>query len=113
LRHALRAGLCGRSRAEGGLAVPALLRRGLKPRLEARERLAEARGVAPRSGQLQGARRAVVDRLRAPGDAIAHKQREDVVPVFALRFRDVHLEPVAEVEEGFGARAVVDQAIER
>src|SRR5262245_18315127 len=84
-----------------------------EPGTEARERLVGARRVAPRAQDLELVRRAVEARLDAAHDAVADENGEDVVAVLALRLRDVHLEPVAEVEERLGAIAVVDEPIER
>jgi hypothetical protein len=75
--------------------------------------LLESRRVAPRAEQAERLRLEVVARLRAPDDLVADEEREHVVAVLALRLRDVHLEPVAEVPERLGAVAVVDEAVER
>ena len=52
-------------------------------------------------------------RLDPSDDPVAREQRQDVVPVLALRRGHVHLEPVAEVEQRLGPIAVVHEAIER
>ncbi len=54
-----------------------------------------------------------MDRLDAADDPVAVQDRDDVVAVLALRLRHVHLEPVVEAPEELGARAVVDQPVER
>ena len=51
-------------------------------------------------------------RLRAADDLVADEERQHVVAVLALRLRDEHLEPVAEVPQRLGAVAVVDEAVE-
>ena len=47
-----------------------------------------------------------------PTSRSPHEDRQDVVAVFALRLRHVHLEAVAEVEERLRAVAVVDETVE-
>src|SRR5581483_5040280 len=91
-------------------ARPRLCR--LEPRVERGERLVEARGVAPGAAELELTRSPVEHGLRAPDDAVPDEDRQHVVAVLALRLGDVHLEPVAEVEERFGAVAVVHEPVE-
>src|SRR4051812_11292826 len=67
----------------------------------------------PRAEDAQFACLPVVERLDTPDDVLAAENRQDVVPVLALRLRDVHLEAVEEVPEGKCAVPVVDQAVER
>ena len=78
------------------------------------ERASSAPGrVSPRAQHLERLRLAIETRLDAADEAIAGEDRQDVVAVLALRGRDVHLEPVVEIEERLCPVAIVDEAIER
>src|SRR5262245_21955990 len=83
-----------------------------EPRAEARQRLVGTRRVAPGAEHLELAGPPVEPRLDPADEPVADEDRQDVVAVLPLRLRHVHLEPVAEVEERFGAVAVVDQPVE-
>src|SRR5204862_5699996 len=55
----------------------------------------------------------VEGRIDPPDQPVAPEDRQHVVAVLPLRLRDIHLEPVEELEERVRAVAVVDEAIER
>ena len=48
-----------------------------------------------------------------PDETVAFQDRQDVVAVLALRRRHVHLEPIAEAEQGLGPVAIVHEPVER
>ena len=55
----------------------------------------------------------VEERLDPAHQPVADEDREHVVAVLPLRLGNVHLEPVAKVEQRLSTVAIVDQAVER
>src|SRR4051812_39736831 len=85
--------------------------RQLAQRLRERHRLLPV--LPPRAKHAELARLPVVHRLDTADDTVAAQDRQHVVAVFALRLRDVHLQPVAEPPQRLGPVAVGDEPVER
>src|SRR3954451_12661051 len=69
--------------------------------------------LPPRAKHAELARLPVVHRLDTADDASPAQDRQHVVAVFALRLRNVHLQPVAEPPQRLGPVAVGDEPVER
>src|SRR5680860_1345315 len=73
----------------------------------------EASGVTPRPQQLKLTCLAIETRLGATDQAVADEYREHVIAELALLLRNIHLEPVAKLEQSLGPSPAVHKAVER